>query len=224
MRECGQLNICMKWGFCWISTLVPLWQKWLARPRENASKDISRFWSCLCTEMGSEWQSEIAAATENSCPHVKHNIDFFLNQWLFPFRLSCRFLRLSLCWGVSLSEWSRLWPHHGTVLLQDRLYRTQLWAQWVCLVVLTCRRVAHSRVKVQHVLNPCSCVQSVPQGHLATAASSCVSVWTMPPVTTWPEPATAASALKASVVTRVRTNGSVKRKDGTWSDLFFWFL
>lgn len=62
-------------------------------------------------------------------------------------------------------------------------------------------------VRFEDVLKLCSCVQSVLRGRLGTAASSCVSAWTTPPVTTWREPATAASASKASAVTRVRAHG-----------------
>ncbi len=50
----------------------------------------------------------------------------------------------------------------------------------------------------------CVFIQSVLPGRLAMAVSSCVNVWTTPPVTMWPERATAARDTKESAVTRVR--------------------
>lgn len=56
-------------------------------------------------------------------------------------------------------------------------------------------------------LNRVFSMQSVLLVHLATAASSCVSAWTMLPVTMWLEPATAAPDIKASDVIKVRGDG-----------------
>lgn len=56
---------------------------------------------------------------------------FVRTSCVFVCRMSFRFLRLSVCGGVSLSERGRLRPHQRAVLLQDGLHRTELWAQWV---------------------------------------------------------------------------------------------
>lgn len=50
-------------------------------------------------------------------------------------------------------------------------------------------------------------MQSVPPVRLDMVASSCVSAWTMLPVTMWLEHATAAPDIKASVVIKVRGDG-----------------
>lgn len=54
------------------------------------------------------------------------------------------------------------------------------------------------------ILMHLSAMQSAPLVHLDTAASSCVSAWTMLPVTMWRELATAAPDIKASAVIKVR--------------------
>lgn len=73
--------------------------------------------------------------------------------------------------------------------------------------------ICASSREICRCVKPLLPVQSVRRGRLVTAASSCVSVWTTPPATTWREPATAASASKASAATRVRDDGSARREE-----------
>lgn len=130
------LNICLKGSgdslhFRRSCMLAALWQNRLADRRESASKNISNFWII------SAWRQVKSDAADYS--HLKQqNKNKETAVVYFPPRLPRRFLWLSVCWGVSLSEWSWLWPHHRTVLLQDGLHRTELRAQWVCFVVFMC--------------------------------------------------------------------------------------
>lgn len=101
----------------------PLWRNGLSNHRKDALKHISRFTDHLQLMM-----------IGGSCP--------LFDTWctdhhktccccVLLSRLFCRFLRLSVCRGVPLSERGGLRAHQRTVLLQDGLHRTELRAKWV---------------------------------------------------------------------------------------------